>query len=87
MARYSFHAYSGNCFAQDFEVHDLPDLEAACGAARDVAEHFWVFLPRHLRQESLTIEIEGRSVRDTRPCVSQEVNGAEARLALPSTRA
>jgi hypothetical protein len=58
MARYSFHAYSGNCFAQDFEVHDLPDLEAACGAARAVAEHFWVFLPRHLRQESLTIEIE-----------------------------
>jgi hypothetical protein len=36
----------------------LPDLEAACGAARAVAEHFWVFLPRHLRQESLTIEIE-----------------------------
>jgi hypothetical protein len=58
MARYCFHAYSGICFAQDFEVQDLPSLEAARGAARHVADHFWVYLPRHLRQESLTIEIE-----------------------------
>ena len=58
MARYCFHAYSGICFAQDFEVKDLPDLAAAQGAARHVADHFQAYLPGHLRQESLTIEIE-----------------------------
>jgi hypothetical protein len=57
MTRYSFHASSGICFAEDFEVQDLPDLEAARSAARKVAERFWIYLPRHLRQESLTIEI------------------------------
>jgi hypothetical protein len=57
MTRYSFHAYSEICFAEDFEVQDLPDLEAARSAARNVAEHFWIYLPRHLREESLTIEI------------------------------
>ena len=57
MARYCFHAYSGICFAQDFEIQELPDLAAARGAARHVADHFQAFLPHHLRQESLTIEI------------------------------
>ncbi len=58
MARYCFHAYSGICFAEDFEVWDLPDLEAARGAASQVANHFRACLPRHLRQETLTIQIE-----------------------------
>lgn len=57
MARYCFHVSSGICFAQDFEVQDLPDLEAARGAARHVAERFRTYLPHHLRQETLTIEI------------------------------
>ncbi|WP_262270437.1 DUF6894 family protein [Microvirga yunnanensis] len=57
MARYCFHAYSGIFFAQDFEIQDLPNLEAARGAARHVADHFQAFLPQHLRHEGLTIEI------------------------------
>jgi len=57
MARYCFHAYCGICFAQDFDVLDLPDLQAARGAARHVAGRFRVHLPRHMRQESLTVEI------------------------------
>ncbi|PVE25774.1 hypothetical protein DC522_03100 [Microvirga sp. KLBC 81] len=57
MPRYVFNAYSGICYAQDFEVHDLPDLEAARGKARTIAKHFWAYLPSSLRREALTIEI------------------------------
>lgn len=57
MVRYCFHAYSGICFAQDFDIRDFPDLEAARGAARHVAGRFRAYLPRHMRHESLTIEI------------------------------
>jgi hypothetical protein len=58
MARYCFHVHGGICFAQDFEVRNLPDLAAARGAARHVAEHFRSHMPPHLRQRALTVEIE-----------------------------
>ena len=58
MARYTFHAHSGICFVQDFEVWNLPDLAAARGAARHVAMRFRTNLPSHLRQETLTVEVE-----------------------------
>ena len=57
MPRYLFNAHTGLCHAQDFEVLDLPNLAAACAEARKVARHFWAYLPSHLRQEALTIEI------------------------------
>ena len=57
MPRYCFNAYSGICFAPAFEVQDLPNLEAARGAAPKVAKQFWVYLPGSLRREALTIEI------------------------------
>ena len=63
MARYCFHAHSGICFVQDFEVWNLPDLAAARGVARHVAERFRTRLPPHLRQETLTVEIEEEAGR------------------------
>jgi len=58
MARYCFHAHGGICFVQDFEVWNLTDLAAARDAARHVAERFRTHLPPHLRQETLTVEVE-----------------------------
>jgi hypothetical protein len=57
MPRYIFNASSGFCFAQEFEIHHLPDLEAARHQAHQAARHFLTYLPRTLRQEALTIEI------------------------------
>jgi hypothetical protein len=57
MPRYFFNASSGTCFMKDFEVQDFPNLDAACHQARNVAKHFWAYLPGSLRQETLTIEI------------------------------
>ena len=49
-----FHAQSSICFVQDFEVWNLADFAAAGGAARHVAERFRT----HLREETLTVEVE-----------------------------
>jgi len=57
MPRYIFNASSGFCFAREFEIHHLPDLEAARHQAQRAARHFLAYLPRTLRQETLTIEI------------------------------
>ncbi|KLK91172.1 hypothetical protein AA309_21595 [Microvirga vignae] len=57
MPRYVFNASSGICFVQEFEIYHLPDLETARHEAHRVARHFRAYLPRHLRQESLTVEI------------------------------
>ena len=57
MPRYLFNAYSGLCHARDFEILDLPDLDAACAQAHRVARQFRAYLPGTLRREDLTIEI------------------------------
>jgi hypothetical protein len=57
MPRYVFNASSGICFAQEFEIHHLPDLDAARDQAHQVAKHFRAYLPRNFRQEALTVEI------------------------------
>jgi hypothetical protein len=57
MPCYIFNASSGMRFALEFEVHHLPDLETARDEAHRVARHFRAYLPRNLRQESLTVEI------------------------------
>ena len=57
MPRYLFNAYNGLCHARDFEILDLPDLEAACTQAHRVAKQFRAYLPGTLRREDLTIEI------------------------------
>ena len=58
MPRDIFNASNGIYFAPEFEVHHLPDLETARHAARRIARHFRACLPRNLRQENLTVEIE-----------------------------
>jgi len=57
MPRYIFNASSGICFAPEFEIHHLPDLETARHEAHRVARHFRAYLPRNLRQEALSVEI------------------------------
>ncbi|KLK90314.1 hypothetical protein AA309_26395 [Microvirga vignae] len=46
---------------QDDEGQSFPDLEAACGHARQVAEQFWADLSASVVREAVTIEVTDES--------------------------
>jgi len=57
MPRYYFNARSGTSFSQDWDGSDLPDIEAACRAASQVAEQFWNDLPPTVSPGAVIVEI------------------------------
>jgi len=57
MPRYFFMATNGICSIQDDDGQEYPNLDAACRAARQVAEQLWADLPANMLGEAVTVEI------------------------------